>query len=186
MIALYASTANDLDDSEQALSESEANLAETEANLAESEADLAESQAQAAGYREATAGFLAISIATGIGLTDEEAMCMADAMVESRGPEALDLMVRAVSDDMELGVEMMAVAPDCGVPLDTFDTQPGFSYGDNPTLDALYDECQKGIGASCDALFQQSDVGTEYETFGGTCGNRFEPGDAPPSCDGGI
>lgn len=84
------------------------------------------------------------------------------------------------------GLETMRVALDCGVPLDTFGAQPGSTYGDNPALDALYDECAEGHGTSCDALYRQSGVRTEYEAFGFTCENRFEPADSPLSCESSI
>jgi len=49
------------------------------------------------------------------------------------------------------------------------------SYGDDPVLDALYDKCQAGDFQACDDLYMQSGFGTEYETFGDTCGDRNEP-----------
>jgi hypothetical protein len=48
-------------------------------------------------------------------------------------------------------------------------------YGDDPALDALWDECEAGIFQSCDDLYMDSGFGTEYEEFGDTCGNRNEP-----------
>ena len=50
------------------------------------------------------------------------------------------------------------------------------SYGDDPTLDALYDACKAGDGQSCDDLFMDSPVGSEYESFGDTCGGRTTGG----------
>jgi hypothetical protein len=44
--------------------------------------------------------------------------------------------------------------------------------GDDPTLDALYDQCALGSGQACDDLFDRSPVGSEYESFAITCGNR--------------
>ncbi|WP_147796629.1 DUF4190 domain-containing protein [Cellulomonas sp. Y8] len=48
------------------------------------------------------------------------------------------------------------------------------AYGDDPELDALWDACQGGSGTACDDLYWASDLGTEYESFGSTCGNRVE------------
>lgn len=48
------------------------------------------------------------------------------------------------------------------------------TYGDDPELDALWDACQGGSGTACDDLYWASDLGTEYESFGSTCGNRVE------------
>lgn len=45
-------------------------------------------------------------------------------------------------------------------------------YGDDPTLDRLWDRCEAGDGESCDRLFGQAPVGSRYEQFGLTCGNR--------------
>ena len=112
---------------------------------------------------------------------------MSQALVGSLGPEALGLMASTEpSDANQFGFEAVRVASDCGIPLDTFAPQTGFAYGDNPTLDGLYDECAEGIGASCDALYERSGVSTDYETFGLTCGSRFQPADAPLACEGSI
>ena len=46
----------------------------------------------------------------------------------------------------------------------------GFTFGDNPALDELWDECGRGIYTSCDDLYFQSDLGSEYEFFAATCG----------------
>jgi hypothetical protein len=52
-----------------------------------------------------------------------------------------------------------------------------FAYGDDPALDALWDSCEAGDMASCDQLYRESPVDSEYESFGDTCGNRQEGGD---------
>jgi hypothetical protein len=65
-------------------------------------------------------------------------------------------------------------------------TELGFeavAYGDDPELDALWDACEAGDGVACDDLFRRSPVGSEYETFGGTCGGLTEGG---MSCSGGT
>ena len=49
-----------------------------------------------------------------------------------------------------------------------------FSYGDDADLDALWDACEGGDGASCDQLFEDSASGSEYEQFGLTCGNQTD------------
>jgi len=60
----------------------------------------------------------------------------------------------------------------------------GETYGDNPDLDELWDACEGGDGAACDALYIQSDLGTEYERFGRYCGDRVpETEDPPASCE---
>jgi hypothetical protein len=49
-------------------------------------------------------------------------------------------------------------------------------YGDDPTLDRLWDACAGGDMDACDELWWMSPEGSEYESFGDTCGNRFEGG----------
>lgn len=48
------------------------------------------------------------------------------------------------------------------------------NYGDDPTLDALWDACEGGSGTACDELYFSSEAGTAYEQFANTCGNRVE------------
>ena len=58
-------------------------------------------------------------------------------------------------------------------------TDEGGSYGDNESLDALWDSCEDGDMAACDALYYESPFGSDYEDFGATCGNR---GDSALAC----
>lgn len=44
------------------------------------------------------------------------------------------------------------------------------SYGDDAYLDGLWDACEAGDWAACDALYSESPLGSEYEAFGETCG----------------
>lgn len=44
------------------------------------------------------------------------------------------------------------------------------TYGDDPDLDVLWDFCEVGDWLSCDDLYLESPVGSEYEYFGATCG----------------
>ena len=46
------------------------------------------------------------------------------------------------------------------------------AYGDDVELDALWDECEAGDGTACDQLWELAPVGSEYERFGVTCGER--------------
>jgi hypothetical protein len=52
---------------------------------------------------------------------------------------------------------------------------PEGSYGSNAYLDSLWDSCSDGDFEACDTLFMDSPVGSEYQDFGDTCGNRNEP-----------
>lgn len=45
-------------------------------------------------------------------------------------------------------------------------------YGDDRGLDVLWQGCEAGDGAACDRLFEDSPVGSDYERFGLTCGDR--------------
>ncbi len=47
-----------------------------------------------------------------------------------------------------------------------------FSYGDDPILDALWDDCEAGVLRACDDLWWDSPVGSEYEAFAESCGGR--------------
>ena len=53
--------------------------------------------------------------------------------------------------------------------------ESGFTYGDNPRLDELWDNCAAGVYADCDTLYFTSDFDTDYEAFGDSCGRRNEP-----------
>jgi hypothetical protein len=73
------------------------------------------------------------------------------------------------------------VAPDCEAGLEVLpeewaddpDNAAGVdSYGDDPTFDALQDSCADGDMVACDRLYLDSPVGSGYETFGATCGER--------------
>jgi len=49
-----------------------------------------------------------------------------------------------------------------------------FNIGDDRYLDELWVGCDRGDGAACDALWEEAPVGSIYEWFGVTCGNRPE------------
>ena len=50
---------------------------------------------------------------------------------------------------------------------------PGpWTFGADEDLDALWVDCERGSGAACDELFDRAPLGSDYETFGATCGNR--------------
>ena len=57
-----------------------------------------------------------------------------------------------------------------------FDALIPTSYGDNPTLDTLYDDCAQGNWYSCDLLYFASwgSEDDEYYQFAATCGNTEE------------
>ena len=49
--------------------------------------------------------------------------------------------------------------------------EPG-DLGDDDALDALTDECFEGEMESCDDLYFDSPLGSDYERYGSTCGGR--------------
>ncbi|MBD8062132.1 hypothetical protein [Oceanitalea stevensii] len=53
----------------------------------------------------------------------------------------------------------------------------GRAYGEDPGLDRLWDACTAGDALACDNLYLESPVGSEYEEYGDTCGERFPPGE---------
>ncbi len=46
--------------------------------------------------------------------------------------------------------------------------------GDDALLDLLWGDCESGSGEACDELFRRAPVGSTYEEFGYTCGDRPE------------
>jgi hypothetical protein len=53
--------------------------------------------------------------------------------------------------------------------------EPG-DLGNDERFDRLADECFEGDPSSCDDLFRESDLGSEYEEYGNTCGGRTDEG----------
>lgn len=50
------------------------------------------------------------------------------------------------------------------------------TFGEDPYMDALYDQCGGGDMEACDELYMLSEAGSEYEEFGATCGATQAPG----------
>ncbi len=117
------------------------------------------------------------------GATEEQVDCTLDA-VEAAGIELASLTEEALGDD-DAPPEAVDAALACifGDEYD-FVTDPGAdTRGDNATLDTLWDDCEAGDGEACDTLYFTSPVGSEYETFGSTCGNRFEDSGVGRACE---
>lgn len=79
----------------------------------------------------------------------------------------LDEMRRSCADAVDALSE-----EDLGEQAD-FDSGP-FNVGDDMYLDELYAGCAAGDGADCDELWEEAPVGSAYEAYGVTCGNRPE------------
>lgn len=73
-----------------------------------------------------------------------------------------------------IGVTNLGTEPTTSTTVSPDDTEPGEprAYGDDPTLDALYDRCRAGSGPACDELFAVAPLGSDYEQFAVTCGGR--------------
>jgi len=67
----------------------------------------------------------------------------------------------------------MLEQPDTGAD-SSDDGAVGGAYGSDPTLDALWDACDAGDFQACDDLYDSSPFGSDYESFGATCGNRIQ------------
>jgi hypothetical protein len=123
-------------------------------------------------------------------LSGDQADCVADLLVDEAGEDAFkDVDFSADDPPEEFISAFIAVGPDefvdkCGIDESTFtgstDSGDGEStgdgtYGSDPELDALYDDCKDGDYQACDDLYNQSPSGSEYEDFADTCGDRNEP-----------
>lgn len=120
------------------------------------------------------------------GASEAGALCVVDAIQD----EDIDLgqLLRAGDDIDELmSPEMMNVIFSCmdelfdadSFSFDEFREPSNFdggAYGDDADLDALWDACGGGDGAACDELYWVSPVGSEYEDYGNTCGDRIKDG----------
>lgn len=136
----------------------------------------------------------------GAGLDRPAAECYVDRVVEELGAEVLD---PDAPPNEGLEAAKVAIRVDCvgidgiGRPGSVGDGQRGgdvgtaatpstersagpWTFGADEELDALWVDCERGSGAACDELFDRSPLGSDYETFGATCGNRgAEPECAP-------
>jgi hypothetical protein len=124
-------------------------------------------------------------------LSDDQAECIADAIIDDLGTERLkdvDFSADEPPDDLadDYFSAAMASLETCDIDPsefggDTTDTTDGGSdggdgtYGSDPALDELWDQCEDGDYQACDDLYNESPSGSEYEEFADTCGNRNEP-----------
>jgi hypothetical protein len=140
-------------------------------------------------------GQLAAKLQEEEGLSSQQADCVAGLIVDEAGEDAFsDTDFDADDPPPEfvaavLSVGLSTLSEECGLDDDAFtsssndtgttQSEPGDaeegSYGSDPELDALYDDCAAGDVEACDDLYFQSPSGSEYEEFGDTCGGRNEP-----------
>ena len=168
-----------------------------ESALAALEGRMSEVEKRAGQADELEAGivdFLAVAFQqTGMG--EDEAVCVSGSMIENGDAAAILQSFADVGTGFGspgifgLTADLLTAAGDCGLdPDELFGSGllPGFTYGDNEALDVLWDDCADGDGAACDQLYSTSEVESEYEFFGATCGERFTLAQAPIFCEGEI
>jgi hypothetical protein len=119
-------------------------------------------------------------------ITPDQAGCYVDRVHAEVGDRYLSSSVRPPDDVVS---RLTAIRVDCvGVAnLGVAGTVPAMSgtdvpstesgnlprrVGDDPVLDQLYRDCGAGVGQACDQLFAAAPVGSDYESFAVTCGNR--------------
>ena len=128
------------------------------------------------------------------GFDPVQAECVVGAMMTEFGADELIALSGEGEPSPEVGFRMVGIFDECGIDMeDLTGIAPGetptdfreladprsevdgpYTYGDDPTLDALWDACEAGSGTACDDLYFDSEFGSEYEAFGFTCGNRME------------
>ncbi len=69
------------------------------------------------------------------------------------------------------GDDAQPIGGDTGTGIDPTAGEP-FAFGDDPELDVLYTACADGDFVACDDLYFASPIGSEYEAFALTCGDR--------------
>lgn len=115
-------------------------------------------------------------------VSPDQAACYVDRVRDELGTAALR---PAASPDADQTARLTSIRIDCmgvaalgdaadDVTATTFagDLAGPRQRGDDPALDALWDRCAAGFGQACDDLFDRSQLGSDYEDFGVTCGRR--------------
>lgn len=113
----------------------------------------------------------------GLGSRDLEFDALLPGVVTGNDALLVDEMLRSCTDAVAILSEEDLEARQ------NFDTGP-FNIGDDLYLDELWTSCAAGSGAACDLLWEESPVGSQYESFGVTCGNRQEILDCTDEMDG--
>ncbi len=94
------------------------------------------------------------SAESGTPFTEAEAVCVIEQMAD-------DDPVTAAAECIDDGA---AVEPDAG---------PVSDYGDDRTLDLLWDACDDGNNQACDELYVDAPLDSEYLEFARTCADRL-------------
>ncbi|MEM8708708.1 MAG: hypothetical protein AAGE98_19755 [Actinomycetota bacterium] len=105
------------------------------------------------------------------GFTEEQADCAIEKLNEI-GIDPESITDEALGDD---DPPMEAIEAVASCVLGDIDIDGGETLID-AQLDEWYAQCEAGDGAACDNLYFQSPLGSDYEAFGNTCGNRIPEG----------
>lgn len=93
------------------------------------------------------------------------------------GGVILVLILNAARDVVDdANDEISDIVDDANDGLDDTTTDDPMSFGDDPTLDALYTACGEGDWQACDDLYEAAPVDSEYFQFADTCGGQWESG----------
>ena len=104
---------------------------------------------------------LVLAVATGGADVDEAPVGEVDAAL-------VDEIIGSCRD----AVALLAAGPE--VPERLALSDEPFELGDDPRLDFLWQGCESGDGRACDRLWEEAPIGSRYEEFGVTCGDRLE------------
>jgi len=186
-----AASGDTVDDALAALSAMEKRLVDSQADLVAARESLGEAELVRAGVVD----FFVTFVGSATGIVGSGQICIAEEMLQDVGMVRLLELTAATGaaesasdpDAVTFALEVSRAAEACGHPLDTLPGDPALgTYGDDPFLDSLYDQCTEGSARACDALYFEAPVNSEYELFGATCGGRFEVELVPFVCEGSI
>jgi hypothetical protein len=113
-------------------------------------------------------------------LTRTQAECYVDRVIDEVGADVLDeerpapekvpRLTRIRTDCAGVGSLGTSIPPPTR-PAEDSGPAPA-RVGSDPALDALHAACADGSGESCDRLFDEAPLGSEYEDFALSCGGR--------------
>jgi hypothetical protein len=114
-------------------------------------------------------------------LTRSQAECYVDRVVDELGsdtleqdrppPEKVPRLTRIRTDCAGVASLGTSIPPPTQEPVTGGGTAP-MKVGADPELDALHAACAEGAGEACDRLFDLAPLGSDYEDFALSCGNR--------------
>jgi hypothetical protein len=175
--------ADQLSAAESRVAEAETNGVRLEQQLAANTAELEKAKQELSSVDDATDAFTEFAAEAAyqwLGVSPSESDCLAEGLVTDEDARDAFWDMLSYYQPVTEGDEPPAVLDElfgnCGLDVADFMSfvMEGDAYGDNPELDAMWDACAAGDGDACDELYFNSLVGTEYEAFAATCGDRFE------------